>query len=112
MTRSLKKYFSERGKWHHNRANAAIMFYINVVHSSGRILNSIIIYEEELSTLPEMAKCVKLTDLKVNLSDNISFLWSIVSSQPTLETFWVTFNETNGMICGDHGFLSKTCLTN
>jgi hypothetical protein len=104
MTRSLKKDFSERSKWYHNRANAAIMFYINVVHSSGRILKSIIIYEEELATLPEMDECVKLTDLKVNLSDKISFLWSIISSQSALETFWVTFNETNGMICGDHGF--------
>lgn len=53
---------------------------------------------------PESAKCIKLSDLKVDLSDNLFFSWNIVSSQPTLETFWVSFNENNGVICGEHGF--------
>ncbi len=69
-----------------------------------RIFNSTTIYQEELVILAETAKCVKLSDLKVDLSDNIFFSWNVISSQPTLETFWVSFNETNGMICGEHGF--------
>jgi hypothetical protein len=73
-------------------------------HITFRLFNTVATYKEKMIIQPESAKCIKLSDLKVDLSDNLFFSWNIVSSQPTLETFWVSFNENNGVICGEHGF--------
>jgi hypothetical protein len=52
---------------------------------------------------PETYKILELKNLNKIFKDDF-FSWTLNSSEPTLETFWISYNEHTGAICGDHGF--------